>query len=127
MFIRRELGGTGAGCLFQFTYCVNVLMRVELTKVSRGHVASNTHNGLAHFNGLDIVIVGISGGSLSVVSQEPSMMPHTKKRLGQTKVTRIAAVAHLSFFILDTRKPIFWQTVKTWAQNYNASLKLMKT
>ena len=27
MFIRRELGGTGTGCLFQFTYCdtVNVL------------------------------------------------------------------------------------------------------
>ena len=22
MFIRRELGGTGTGCLFQFTYCV---------------------------------------------------------------------------------------------------------
>ena len=21
--IRRELGGTGTGCLFQFTYCVN--------------------------------------------------------------------------------------------------------
>ena len=24
MFIRRELGGTGTGCLFQFTYCDNV-------------------------------------------------------------------------------------------------------
>ena len=23
MFIRRELGGTGTGCLFQFTYCVD--------------------------------------------------------------------------------------------------------
>ena len=22
IFIRRELGGTGTGCLFQFTYCV---------------------------------------------------------------------------------------------------------
>ena len=22
MFIRRELGGKGTGCLFQFTYCV---------------------------------------------------------------------------------------------------------
>ena len=22
MLIRRELGGTGTGCLFQFTYCV---------------------------------------------------------------------------------------------------------
>ena len=22
LFIRRELGGTGTGCLFQFTYCV---------------------------------------------------------------------------------------------------------
>ena len=22
MFIRRELGGTGTGCLFQFSYCV---------------------------------------------------------------------------------------------------------
>ena len=25
MFIRRELGGTGTGCLFQFTYCVTWL------------------------------------------------------------------------------------------------------
>ena len=25
MFIRRELGGTGTGCLFQFTYCENGL------------------------------------------------------------------------------------------------------
>ena len=25
MFIRRELGGTGTGCLFQFTYCVVML------------------------------------------------------------------------------------------------------
>ena len=25
MFIRRELGGTGTGCLFQFTYCDQVL------------------------------------------------------------------------------------------------------
>ena len=24
MFIRRELGGTGTGCLFQFAYCVYV-------------------------------------------------------------------------------------------------------
>ena len=24
MFIRQELGGTGTGCLFQFTYCVQV-------------------------------------------------------------------------------------------------------
>ena len=24
MFIRRELGGTGTGCLFQFTYCGSV-------------------------------------------------------------------------------------------------------
>ena len=23
IFIRRELGGTGTGCLFQFTYCGN--------------------------------------------------------------------------------------------------------
>ena len=23
MFIRRELGGTGTGCLFQFTYCAS--------------------------------------------------------------------------------------------------------
>ena len=23
MFIRRELGGTGTGCLFQFTYCTH--------------------------------------------------------------------------------------------------------
>ena len=26
MFIRRELGGTGTGCLFQFTYCVTVIV-----------------------------------------------------------------------------------------------------
>ena len=25
MFIRRELGGTGTGCLFQFTYCVYIV------------------------------------------------------------------------------------------------------
>ena len=25
MFIRRELGGTGTGCLFQFTFCDYVL------------------------------------------------------------------------------------------------------
>ena len=24
MFIRRELGGMGTGCLFQFTYCDNM-------------------------------------------------------------------------------------------------------
>ena len=29
MFIRRELGGTGTGCLFQFTYCVNCAMSSE--------------------------------------------------------------------------------------------------
>ena len=27
MFIRRELGGTGTGCLFQFTYCGAVYCR----------------------------------------------------------------------------------------------------
>ena len=25
MFIRRELGGTGTGCLFQFTYCTSTI------------------------------------------------------------------------------------------------------
>ena len=30
MFIRRELGGKGTGCLFQFTYCEHVFsIRVE--------------------------------------------------------------------------------------------------
>ena len=24
MFIKRELGGTGTGCLFQFTYCEGI-------------------------------------------------------------------------------------------------------
>ena len=28
MFIRRELGGTGTGCLFQFTYCVSVNIKL---------------------------------------------------------------------------------------------------
>ena len=28
MLIRRELGGTGTGCLFQFTFCDNVCIRV---------------------------------------------------------------------------------------------------
>ena len=30
MFIRRELGGTGTGCLFQFTYCedANLVLQV---------------------------------------------------------------------------------------------------
>ena len=32
MFIRRELGGTGTGCLFQFTYCV----AVESSKIHNG-------------------------------------------------------------------------------------------
>ena len=28
MFIRRELGGTGTGCLFQFTYCDNYIKQL---------------------------------------------------------------------------------------------------
>ena len=33
MFIRRELGGTGTGCLFQFTYCaVACMIKSELDK-----------------------------------------------------------------------------------------------
>ena len=30
MFIRRELGGTGTGCLFQFTYCGIALFSKEV-------------------------------------------------------------------------------------------------
>ena len=31
MFVRRELGGTGTGCLFQFTYCAySTLMTMHL-------------------------------------------------------------------------------------------------
>ena len=38
MFIRRELGGTRTGCLFQFTYCVsNVKQNKDQTL--------NAHNG----------------------------------------------------------------------------------
>ena len=33
MFIRRELGGTGTGCLFQFTYCENKRVRADLIEV----------------------------------------------------------------------------------------------
>ena len=29
MFIRRELGGTGTECLFQFTYCDYILSKVS--------------------------------------------------------------------------------------------------
>ena len=29
IFIRRELGGTGTGCLFQFTYCVNISYQIH--------------------------------------------------------------------------------------------------
>ena len=31
MFIRRELGGTGTGCLFQFTYC-DVLFGTNMSR-----------------------------------------------------------------------------------------------
>ena len=30
MFIRRELEGTDAGCLFQFTYCVNEMISMHI-------------------------------------------------------------------------------------------------
>ena len=38
MFIRRELGGTGTGCLFQFTYCgvVSSSKRTGSTQSSMG-------------------------------------------------------------------------------------------
>ena len=29
MFIRRELGGTGTGCLFQFTYCEYIKLSLK--------------------------------------------------------------------------------------------------
>ena len=29
-FIRRELGGAGTGCLFQFTYCVAATIDVQI-------------------------------------------------------------------------------------------------
>ena len=35
MFIRRELGGTGTGCLFQFTYCGYVQCVVTLDDFPR--------------------------------------------------------------------------------------------
>ena len=34
LFIRRELGGTGTGCLFQFTYCVLARPFVAKKKIS---------------------------------------------------------------------------------------------
>ena len=34
MFIRRELGGTGTGCLFQFTYCEHVSAAIHYISVS---------------------------------------------------------------------------------------------
>ena len=34
MFIRRELGGTGTGCLFQFTYCERGSNSAALTTFS---------------------------------------------------------------------------------------------
>ena len=33
MFIRRELGGTGTGCLFQFTYCAYAQLPLTSTKI----------------------------------------------------------------------------------------------
>ena len=40
MFIRRELGGTGTGCLFQFTYCdlETGLFTMEYNVYTRGCV-----------------------------------------------------------------------------------------
>ena len=41
MFIRRELGGMGTGCLFQFTYCVlkclSQLIQDGLLHIVRGY------------------------------------------------------------------------------------------
>ena len=37
MFIRRELGGTGTGCLFQFTYCESVRSREDICFLFESH------------------------------------------------------------------------------------------
>ena len=39
MFIRRELGGTGTGCLYQFTYCdkINVMITYTPKTNTRNH------------------------------------------------------------------------------------------
>ena len=38
MFIRRELGGTGTGCLFQFTYCDKYIYK-------HTHIYTHIRNG----------------------------------------------------------------------------------
>ena len=38
MFIRRELGGTGTGCLFQFTYCAKYIQyTMDHPKIMESH------------------------------------------------------------------------------------------
>ena len=36
MFLRRELGGTGTGCLFQFTYCVDMYTAMVYSNTTVG-------------------------------------------------------------------------------------------
>ena len=43
MFIRRELGGTGTGCLFQFTYCVGVFIWVSLQVATAIYLKTKIH------------------------------------------------------------------------------------
>ena len=33
MFLRRELGGTGTGCFFQFTYCALGTRKISILKL----------------------------------------------------------------------------------------------
>ena len=50
MFIWRELGGTGTGCLFQLTYCVHVFNNYEYFALFRKplSILGNKSNGLRH-------------------------------------------------------------------------------
>ena len=56
-------------------------MAAGRTHQSLGHVASNTHNGLVHFNGLDIVIVGIYGQSVSCLARAFDDATHKERCL----------------------------------------------
>ena len=46
MFIRRELGGTGTGCLFQFTYCALQLVSVTVWWRRKGAGSRNRVGGI---------------------------------------------------------------------------------
>ena len=53
MFIRRELGGTGTGCLFQFTYCaitmsIHACARSVLGHASREKLIKMVRSGAKH-------------------------------------------------------------------------------